>query len=170
MNHPFFCYSFRQEHFLIENQQSATDDRYGPCLYVDTETDGAFIKVTGCNETDERQSWYYTPKGQVKVVTMVGNIRTFFYRYEPLLRFSYRRTFIHTWDLATEIAYCSVRYEKGAFGSRSHSSVRMPAKLSSTPQVYHLSKNNLRCPLLPTKNAKWATAIRFLRDVFASIR
>ncbi|CAH3028156.1 unnamed protein product [Porites evermanni] len=54
------------EHFLIENQQSATDDRYGPCLYVDSDTDGALIKVTGCNETDERQSWYYTPKGQVK--------------------------------------------------------------------------------------------------------
>ena len=78
MNHPFFCFSFRQEHFLIENQQSATDDRYGPCLYVDSDTAGALIKVTGCNETDERQSWYYTPKGQVKVVTMVGNIRTFF--------------------------------------------------------------------------------------------
>lgn len=52
---------------MIENQQSATDDKYGPCLYVDIKTEGSYIKVTGCNETDERQSWYYTPKGQIKV-------------------------------------------------------------------------------------------------------
>ncbi|KAJ7381174.1 hypothetical protein OS493_004773 [Desmophyllum pertusum] len=53
------------EQFLIENQQSATDDRHGPCLYVDSKTDGVLVKVTGCNETDERQNWAYTLKGQV---------------------------------------------------------------------------------------------------------
>ena len=52
---------------MIENQQSATDDRYGPCLYVDIKTEGTYIKVTGCNDTDDRQTWYYTPKGQIKV-------------------------------------------------------------------------------------------------------
>ena len=52
---------------MIENQQSATDDRYGPCLYVDIKTEGSYIKVTGCNDTDDRQTWYYTPKGQIKV-------------------------------------------------------------------------------------------------------
>ncbi|KAJ7381185.1 hypothetical protein OS493_004785 [Desmophyllum pertusum] len=53
------------EQFLIENQQSATDDRHGPCLYVESKTDGVLVKVTGCNETDERQNWAYTLKGQV---------------------------------------------------------------------------------------------------------
>lgn len=55
------------EIFLIENQQSATDDRRGPCLYVDSKTDGAYVKVTGCNETDEKQNWVYTLKGQIMV-------------------------------------------------------------------------------------------------------
>ena len=55
------------EIFLIENQQSATDDRRGPCLYVDSKTDGALIKVTGCNDTDEKQNWAYTLKGQIMV-------------------------------------------------------------------------------------------------------
>lgn len=55
------------EIFLIENQQSATDDRRGPCLYVDSKTDGAKIKVTGCNDTDEKQNWAYTLKGQIMV-------------------------------------------------------------------------------------------------------
>ena len=55
------------EIFLIENQQSATDDRRGPCLFVDSKADGAHIKVTGCNETDERQNWVYTLKGQIMV-------------------------------------------------------------------------------------------------------
>ena len=55
------------EIFLIENQQSATETRRGPCLYVDSKTDGAHIKVTGCNDTDERQNWAYTLKGQVMV-------------------------------------------------------------------------------------------------------
>ncbi|XP_020601762.1 uncharacterized protein LOC110040832 [Orbicella faveolata] len=54
------------EQFLIENQQSATDDRYGPCLYVDSKTDGTLIKVTGCKDTDERQVWSYTVKGQIQ--------------------------------------------------------------------------------------------------------
>lgn len=52
---------------MIENQQSATDTRRGPCLSVDSKTDGALIKVTGCNETNERQNWAYTLKGQVMV-------------------------------------------------------------------------------------------------------
>ena len=64
----FFLFYLKEE-FLIENQQSATDYRYGPCLYVDSKTDGDSIKVTGCNETDERQNWAYTLKGQVKVTT-----------------------------------------------------------------------------------------------------
>ena len=55
-----------QEQFLIENQQSATDERYGPCLYVDSKDEGSLIKVTVCNETDDRQNWAYTQKGQVK--------------------------------------------------------------------------------------------------------
>ena len=55
------------EIFLIENQQSATDDTRGACLYVESKTDGALIKVTGCNDTDERQNWAYTLKGQVMV-------------------------------------------------------------------------------------------------------
>ena len=55
------------EIFLIENQQSATDNRRGPCLFVGSKTDGALIKVTGCNDTDERQNWAYTLKGQIMV-------------------------------------------------------------------------------------------------------
>ena len=55
------------EIFLIENQQSATESRRGPCLFVDSKGDGALIKVTGCNDSDERQSWAYTLKGQVMV-------------------------------------------------------------------------------------------------------
>ena len=72
----FSLYLFK-EHFKIENQQSATDDRYGPCLYVDSKNDGALIKVTGCNDTDDRQSWSYTQKGQIKVSTktLSGSIR-----------------------------------------------------------------------------------------------
>ncbi|XP_067053119.1 uncharacterized protein [Acropora muricata] len=61
---PFSDFQF-SEIFLIENQQSATDDRRGACLFVDSKTDGASIKVTGCNDTDERQSWAYTLKGQI---------------------------------------------------------------------------------------------------------
>lgn len=57
-----------KEYFLIENQQSATDHRYGPCLYVDSKADDALIKVTGCNETDVRQRWTYTQKGQIMVL------------------------------------------------------------------------------------------------------
>ena len=34
---------------------------------MDSKTDGALIKVTGCNETNERQNWAYTLKGQVMV-------------------------------------------------------------------------------------------------------
>lgn len=36
-------------------------------MFVDTKTGGASIKVTGCNDTDERQSWVYTLKGQIMV-------------------------------------------------------------------------------------------------------
>ena len=61
------------EIFLIENQQSATDDRRGPCLYVDSKRDGAYIKVTGCNETDEKQNWVYTLKGQIMVSLVNSN-------------------------------------------------------------------------------------------------
>ena len=66
-NFTFLCLFAPVEIFLIENQQSATDDRRGPCLYVDSKTDGSYIKVTGCNETDERQNWVYTLKGQIMV-------------------------------------------------------------------------------------------------------
>ncbi|XP_068704515.1 uncharacterized protein [Montipora foliosa] len=62
---PFVDFQL-SEQFLIENQQSATDERYGPCLYVDSKDEGSLIKVTGCNETDDRQNWAYTQKGQVK--------------------------------------------------------------------------------------------------------
>ena len=67
-NHYLCCFFFFYllEYFLIENQQSATDERYGACLYVESKTEGADIKLTGCNETDDRQSWFYTQKGQVK--------------------------------------------------------------------------------------------------------
>nr|XP_058970077.1 uncharacterized protein LOC131796502 [Pocillopora verrucosa] len=54
------------ETFLIENQQAATDSRTGACLYVDSKDDGAFIKVTGCNENDDKQNWAYTLKGQIE--------------------------------------------------------------------------------------------------------
>lgn len=60
---PFYL----KEYFLIENQQSATDNRYGPCLYVDSKTDGALVKVTGCKESDDKQNWSFTKKGQVQV-------------------------------------------------------------------------------------------------------
>ncbi|XP_022792631.1 uncharacterized protein LOC111331727 [Stylophora pistillata] len=53
------------ETFLIENQQAATDSRTGACLYVDSKSE-ADIKVTGCNETDDRQNWAYTLKGQIE--------------------------------------------------------------------------------------------------------
>lgn len=55
------------ETFLIENQQAATDSRTGACLYVDSKDDGALIKVTGCNENDDKQNWAYTLKGQIEV-------------------------------------------------------------------------------------------------------
>ena len=55
------------ETFLIENQQAATDSRTGACLYVDSKDDGAFIKVTGCNENNDKQNWAYTLKGQIEV-------------------------------------------------------------------------------------------------------
>ena len=58
---------FVAEFFLIENQQSASDDRRGACLYAESKTSGANIKTTGCNETDERQNWAYTLKGQIMV-------------------------------------------------------------------------------------------------------
>lgn len=61
-----FCCLF-SETFLIENQQAATDSRTGACLYVDSKDDGAFIKVTGCNENDDKQNWAYTLKGQIEV-------------------------------------------------------------------------------------------------------
>ena len=35
-------------------------------MYVESKTEGEHIKVTGCNETDDRQNWFYTQKGQVK--------------------------------------------------------------------------------------------------------
>ena len=71
---PFLC---PIEQFLIENQQSATDDRYGACLYVGSKMDGDRIKVTGCNETDERQNWAYTLKGQIQVCKLaLGLYRT----------------------------------------------------------------------------------------------
>ncbi|KAK3701098.1 hypothetical protein QZH41_015878, partial [Actinostola sp. cb2023] len=53
------------EQFAIENQQSATDDRKGGCLYAESKTKNTYIKVTGCNNTDERQLWAYTLKGQL---------------------------------------------------------------------------------------------------------
>jgi len=34
---------------------------------VDSKEDGALIRVTGCNDTDEKQNWAYTLKGQVMV-------------------------------------------------------------------------------------------------------
>ena len=34
---------------------------------MESKEDGALIKVTGCNDTDERQNWAYTLKGQVMV-------------------------------------------------------------------------------------------------------
>ena len=52
---------------MIENQQSATDDRTGGCLYVENSNAGSYLKVTGCNETDERQWFSYTFKGQLMV-------------------------------------------------------------------------------------------------------
>lgn len=59
---------------MIENQQSATDDRRGACFFVESKTDGALIKVTGCNDTDERQNWAYTMKGQIMVSSIVIDI------------------------------------------------------------------------------------------------
>lgn len=59
---------------MIENQQSATDDRRGACFFVESKTDGALIKVTGCNDTDERQNWAYTMKGQIMVSSIVVDI------------------------------------------------------------------------------------------------
>lgn len=73
------------EIFLIENQQSATDGRRGPCLFVDSKTDGALIKVTGCNETDERQNWVYTLKGQIMVSREVTYSKNYFLRACPSL-------------------------------------------------------------------------------------
>ena len=35
---------------------------------------GALIKVTGCNDTDERQNWAYTMKGQIMVSSIVVDI------------------------------------------------------------------------------------------------
>ena len=61
------CFFGFAETFLIENQQSAKENRRGPCIFVDSKTDGALIKVTGCNDTDQRQNWAYTPKGQIMV-------------------------------------------------------------------------------------------------------
>lgn len=70
ITYQVLCFLSFPEQFLIENQQSATDDIFGPCLYVDSKDDGALIKVTGCNETDERQNWAYTLKGQIQVCSL----------------------------------------------------------------------------------------------------
>ncbi|XP_048580608.1 uncharacterized protein LOC5507741 isoform X2 [Nematostella vectensis] len=56
------------EQFSIENQQAATDDRKGGCLFVDSKNENAAVKVTGCNSTDDRQVWSYTIKGQLSNV------------------------------------------------------------------------------------------------------
>ena len=32
------------------------------------------LKVTGCNDTDERQNWAYTMKGQIMVSSIVVDI------------------------------------------------------------------------------------------------
>lgn len=36
-------------------------------MYVDSKSKGSLVKVTACNETDERQYFAYTLKGQIMV-------------------------------------------------------------------------------------------------------
>jgi hypothetical protein len=54
---------------MIENTQSGTDDeqRSGACLYAPSKTKGAVLRLTACNENDERQMFSYNLKGLLVV-------------------------------------------------------------------------------------------------------
>ena len=54
---------------MIENTQSGTDDeaRSGICLYTPSKNKGTDLRLTACNEDDERQMFYYNFKGLLVV-------------------------------------------------------------------------------------------------------
>ncbi|CAB3978528.1 sushi, von Willebrand factor type A, EGF and pentraxin domain-containing 1-like [Paramuricea clavata] len=61
---PFSDFELSDQ-FMIENTQSGTEDeaRSGACLYTPSKTKGAVLRLTACNENDERQMFSYNLKG-----------------------------------------------------------------------------------------------------------
>ena len=53
----------------MENTQSGTDDeaRSGACLYAPSKNMNAVLRLTACNEDDERQQFSYNLKGLLVV-------------------------------------------------------------------------------------------------------
>ena len=79
-HHVYFNYSIYvvipiSEQFTIENTQSATDDgsRSGACLYSPSKNNGALLRLTACNEEDERQMFSYNFKGLLVVCAVYRN-------------------------------------------------------------------------------------------------
>ena len=54
---------------MIRNPQSAMEDndKSGVCLYVPSKDKGDSIRVTACNENDEKQMFFYNIKGLLRV-------------------------------------------------------------------------------------------------------
>ena len=80
-HHVYFNYSIYvvipiSEQFTIENTQSATDDgsRSGACLYSPSKNNGALLRLTACNEEDERQMFSYNFKGLLVVCAVYRNV------------------------------------------------------------------------------------------------
>ena len=55
--------------FMIENTQSGTEDgaRSGTCLYAPSKDKDAVLRLTACNENDEKQMFSYNLKGLLVV-------------------------------------------------------------------------------------------------------
>ena len=54
---------------MIENTQSGTEDgaRSGTCLYAPSKDKDAVLRLTACNENDEKQMFSYNLKGLLVV-------------------------------------------------------------------------------------------------------
>ena len=54
---------------MIENPQSGTENgaRSGACLYAPSKDKDEVLRLTACNEDDEKQMFYYNLKGMLVV-------------------------------------------------------------------------------------------------------
>ena len=54
---------------MIRNPQSAMEDndKSGVCLYAPSKDKGDAIRLTACNENDDKQMFYYNIKGLLVV-------------------------------------------------------------------------------------------------------